>query len=297
MAHKASEAIFLKHPMSPTLPAQLTQAAALIRNAHSMVIATGAGMGIDSGLPDFRGNNGFWRAYPALAQSRLKFQDIASPEAFRLRPWTAWGFYGHRLQLYRATVPHAGFGLIARWLAAMPHGGFVFTSNVDGQFQKAGFAPQRVHECHGSIHHLQCSANCQDRIWPADALVPAIDEAACQWQGELPRCPDCAALLRPNILMFDDWQWNHTHSEAQRARLDAWLDNLPQPPLVLEIGAGRAIATVRHFSEHLQRGGSPLIRINPQEVNVNNPKAVEIALGAKEALERIQTCLEGSCDA
>ena len=80
---------------------QLAQAAALIRDTSSLVIATGAGMGIDSGLPDFRGNNGCWRAYPALAQSRLKFEDIASPEAFRLWPWTAWGFYGHRLQLYR----------------------------------------------------------------------------------------------------------------------------------------------------------------------------------------------------
>lgn len=278
--------------MDSTQLNQLTQAANLIAQAQALVIATGAGMGIDSGLPDFRGDNGFWRAYPALAQSRLQFEDIASPEAFRQQPWTAWGFYGHRLQLYRATQPHAGFGILACWLAAMPQGGFVFTSNVDGQFQKAGFAPERIHECHGSIHHLQCSANCQDRIWSADALVPDIDAAACQWQGELPRCPDCGALLRPNILMFGDRQWNERRSEAQRERLDAWLDAQPQPPLVLEIGAGRAIATVRHFSEHLQRQGSPLIRISPQEVNVSNPNAVEIALGALQALQGMAQRLE-----
>jgi len=63
---------------------------------------------------------------------------------------------------------------------------------------------------------------------------------------------------------------------------------------VLEIGAGRAIATVRHFSERLQRQGSLLIRINPQEVNVHNPKAVEIALGALEALQSIAQQLEPS---
>ena len=74
----------------------------------------------------------------------------------------------------------------------------------------------------------------------------------------------------------------------------AWLEQLPQPPLVLEIGAGRAIATVRHFSERLQRQGSPLLRINPQEVNVHNPKAVEIALGALEALQSIAQQLEPS---
>ena len=165
---------------------------------------------------------------------------------------------------------------------------------VDGQFQKAGFAPERIHECHGSIHHLQCSANCQDRIWSADVLTPNIDAAACQWQGELPHCPDCGALARPNILMFGDWNWNERRSQAQHERLDAWLEQLPQPPLVLEIGAGRAIATVRHFSERLQRQGSPLLRINPQEVNVHNPKAVEIALGALEALQSIAQQLEPS---
>ena len=51
---------------------------------------------------------------------------------------------------------------------------------------------------------------------------------------------------------------------------------------------------MRHFSERLQRQGSLLIRINPQEVNVSNLKAIEIALGAREALEQIQACLEGN---
>ena len=125
-------------------------------------------------------------------------------------------------------------------------------------------------------------------------LTPNIDAAACQWQGELPHCPDCGALARPNILMFGDWNWNERRSQAQHERLDAWLEQLPQPPLVLEIGAGRAIATVRHFSERLQRQGSPLLRINPQEVNVHNPKAVEIALGALEALQSIAQQLEPS---
>ena len=112
--------------------------------------------GVDSGLPDFRGNEGFWRASPALAQARLDFASIASPAAFRSAPELAWGFYGHRLALYRRTVPHAGFGQLQRWGARMQQGLSVFTSNVDGQFQIAGYSADAVHECHGSIHHLQC---------------------------------------------------------------------------------------------------------------------------------------------
>lgn len=120
--------------------ASLTTAAAWIAAADSLIITAGAGMGVDSGLPDFRGPAGFWASYPALGKRKLHFNDIANPESFKVRPRLAWGFYGHRLQLYRDTSPHDGFGLLKKWADKKLHGAFVYTSNVDGHFQKAGFA-------------------------------------------------------------------------------------------------------------------------------------------------------------
>jgi NAD-dependent SIR2 family protein deacetylase len=169
----------------------------------------------------------------------------------------------------------------------MAQGCFVFTSNVDGHFQKAGFPTARVHECHGSIHRLQCTAHCSGEIWPTAHLHPQVDEAACQWQGELPHCPRCGALARPNVLMFDDRHWNDTRSQQQRMLLDMWLDSTTAP-LVIEIGAGRAVPTVRNFTRRMQQRGSALVRINLREASIHNPDAIEIALGAREALERIQ---------
>lgn len=81
-------------------------AADLIGQADALIIAAGAGMGVDSGLPDFRGQNGFWKAYPALGRAKLDFYEVASPRTFEQDPELAWGFYGHRLQLYRACTPH-----------------------------------------------------------------------------------------------------------------------------------------------------------------------------------------------
>ena len=272
----------------PRLEEKIAQAADWIRSAPSMVIAAGAGIGIDSGMPDFRGENGFWRAYPALGAKGMHFEDIASPRAFDQRPSTAWGFYGHRLRLYRATEPHAGFGLLKRWSQRMVQGAFVFTSNVDGHFRKAGFVSTRVYECHGSIHRLQCTANCNGKIWPTNTLFPEIDEAACQMLGDLPHCPDCGALARPNILMFGDAHWNSIRSDTQQDLLTRWLESASAPPLVIEIGAGSAIGTVRHFSRQMKQHGSRLIRINLHESDTGNTEDIEIALGAKEALERIQ---------
>ena len=67
-----------------------------VHQADGLLVAAGAGMGVDSGLPDFRGTQGFWRAYPALGRARIAFESIAGPAAFDADPLLAWGFYGHR---------------------------------------------------------------------------------------------------------------------------------------------------------------------------------------------------------
>lgn len=150
------------------------RAAAIIAGADGLLITAGAGMGVDSGLPDFRGDTGFWQAYPALARAQVRFAEIAAPEPFRTTPQVSWGFYGHRLQLYRNTVPHAGFAMLQAMAASKPHGAFVFTSNVDGQFQKAGFDPARIVEYHGTIHRFQCLDGCHEETWPADAVLSPV---------------------------------------------------------------------------------------------------------------------------
>lgn len=266
---------------------ELDRAAELIDRADALVIAAGAGMGVDSGLPDFRGVHGFWKAYPALQQAGLTFTAAANPGLFRSDPALAWGFYGHRLQLYRTTRPHRGFATLLRWGAAKAHGAFVFTSNVDGQFQVADFDPQHIVECHGSIHYLQCVEPCSPAIWPADDLEVSVDAHSCTWQGPLPRCPHCGAMARPNILMFGDSEWLDERTDDQTRRLTAWLREASRI-VVIEVGAGRAVPTVRHFSEALvARRGASLIRINPLEASVPTGSCIGLALGAVNAMEAL----------
>lgn len=267
------------------------RAARLIREADAIIVAAGAGMGVDSGLPDFRGNEGFWKAYPALAGAGIDFQQAASAEAFAGDAARAWGFYGHRLALYRRTMPHAGFGLLQKWARAKRHGYSVFTSNIDGQFQRAGFDSAAVHECHGSIHHLQCTRPCSAATWPANQFVPEVDETSCRLLGSAPRCPACGALARPNVLMFDDWGWVAQRSAAQAERQQRWLERLERP-VVIEIGAGRAIPTVRHFSRratHLH--GAALVRINLREPDVERDRDIGLGLSALEAMRAIDGAL------
>ena len=240
-------------------------------------------MGVDSGLPDFRGNQGMWQAYPELGKQRLDFTEIANPAAFKQQPDLAWGFYGHRLALYRQTIPHAGFHALRQLAECLELPYFVFTSNVDGQFQKAGFDPQSIYECHGSIHHLQCFTACKSDIWPADELTPAIDHQHCQWQGQLPRCPHCGNLARPNILMFDDYTWLSQRQKQQMHRLTTFLEDHYQP-IVIELGAGTAIPTVRYFSE---RFAPNLIRINPREFALPSKGGIALPTCAEQGARSI----------
>ncbi|HEX5341055.1 MAG TPA: Sir2 family NAD-dependent protein deacetylase [Duganella sp.] len=272
-------------------PVDIEHAAALVAQADLLIVAAGAGMGVDSGLPDFRGNQGFWTAYPALAKARMEFTSVASPSTFHEDPALAWGFYGHRLNLYRDTVPHAGFGLLKKWGERMAHGHAVFTSNVDGHFQAAGFDAQRIYECHGSIHHLQCLEPCSSHIWSADGYTPQVDNEACRLLNEPPTCPHCGGLARPNILMFGDWGWNEQRAAAQEARLQRLLSKAERP-LVVELGAGTAIPSVRYFGQSvISHHNGRMVRINPREPQVASPSDVGLAAGALEALSAIDALL------
>ncbi len=264
------------------------EAARRIMQADGVLIACGAGMGVDSGLPDFRGREGFWRAYPALRRAGLAFEQIANPAAFARDPTLAWGFYGHRLALYRRTVPHGGFAMLQQIGAALHGGLFVFTSNVDGQFQKAGFDAQALVEVHGSIHHLQCQHGCRNDIWSAERFEPDVDDDVCRLRNEAPRCHQCGDIARPNILMFDDWDWLGRRTAGQVARLEEWTRRQGRPPLTIEIGAGTGVITVRSFAG---RAGGPLIRINPDPEPALPAAVLHLRCGALEGIAAIHRVL------
>jgi NAD-dependent SIR2 family protein deacetylase len=274
--------------MSETL---LQRAAKALDEADALLIGAGAGMGVDSGLPDFRGDEGFWEAYPPYAKLGLNFSALANPRTFAKDPSLAWGFYGHRLRLYRSTQPHEGFHILRRWAGRMKHGAFVFTSNVDGQFQGGGFDPDRIVEVHGSIDWMQCTRNCGSGLFPVpgdDADLVVVDEKTMRAREPLPACPACGRLARPNILMFGDWAWLESRTTGQQQRLNAWLDEVGEARLVVvECGAGTAIPTVRRYCERTADShAGTLIRINPREPAVAEGH-VGLALGALAGLRAI----------
>ena len=267
------------------------KAALCIEQADALLIGAGAGMGVDSGLPDFRGNTGFWKEYPVIEKWGYAFEEMANPIWFTENPKLAWAFYGHRYNLYTKTQPHQGFQELLNIATAKKMGYFVYTSNVDGHFQKTGFSDENIEECHGSIHHLQCNERCNSKIWEMPKKEIKIDHE--NFHADLstvPLCPDCNSIARPNILMFGDWHWQVTRNQVQSSKYLAWKQRLITKVgklVIIEIGAGLAVPSVRmNMESTLSRLGGTLIRINPRDSKVPSNQ-ISIPKGALEGISGI----------
>ncbi|MBN2012979.1 NAD-dependent deacetylase [candidate division KSB1 bacterium] len=250
----------------------IKRAADIIEEADALLITAGAGMGVDSGLPDFRGDEGFQKAYPAIAKLGISFAEMANPRWFDHQPKLAWAYYGLRLKMYQNTEPHAGYTTLLEIAEKKQGSYFVFTSNVDGHFQRAGFSDRRIVECQGSIHHLQCVKPCSRDIWVDEHLNVNVNEKIFQAEEPLPVCKHCNQLARPNVLTVGDWNWISDRTDAQDARFEAWLKTIADRGwdlAIVEIGAGSTVATVRYTSERIaQTTNGKLIRINPHNEHV-----------------------------
>lgn len=272
--------------MNDQLDTAFDEAVAAITKARALLIGAGAGMSVDSGLPDYRGSEGFWNAYPPL--KGRSYSELSNPKWFARDPEFAWGFFGHCYNLYSQAKPHPGFRSLQVICEQLGTSTAIYTSNVDGHFQKSGFAPSQVVECHGSIHHLQCAVQCTPAVWRADALKLEIDDEI-RLTSPLPRCKLCDNLARPNIVLFGEYAWNSGRTEKQEKRFRRWLkEHETDQMVVIEIGAGTAVPMVRYVCEAT---GAALIRINPQDSS-GAENVIPIPMNAQAALLELETRLQ-----
>lgn len=199
-------------------------AAKRIKSCDALLITTGAGMGIDSGLPDFRGKEGLWKAYPFFKDTGMSFTDAASHQFFEDDPHKFWFFYGHRYNTYKETTSHEGYTILKEIAETHFNSNyFCMTSNVDGHFLKSGFAPEKIYEVHGSLMHFQCY-DCFS-IQPREETSIPLDLTS-HTCPTIPTCYLCGENVRPNVLFFGDYYWISTRSDEQSQLMDAWMQSI-----------------------------------------------------------------------
>lgn len=219
--------------------------------------------------------------------------DVMNPQLFETDPKYAWKLFGSRIQLYKDTVPHSGFSVLKDWIAQYNLDYFILTSNVDGQFQKAGFDDRRIREVHGSVHYFQglYPEKC-NTVWINKLSGKEIVESA--ERGIFPACPGSETPARPNMYMFHDGSYNSVRTKNQEEKYQDFLTcHQNSNIIVFEIGAGPQVQTLRMKTRHLRTNfNSHIVRINPGFPKIKPPH-IGIGKGAKKTLLEIDGHLKG----
>jgi len=229
-----------------------------------IVILTGAGTSVASGLPTYRGVGGLW----------IK-EDVgrhATAAAITANPDQVWQFFsGLRKQLAGA-LPNPAHNAIAQAEQRLRDDQqlTVLTQNVDGLHTAAGST--RVIELHGTLRRSRCTR--------CDFSRPE-DLASCP--ETCPRCPNCAAALRPAVVLFDEPLPVDAEWESKRCLRDC--------DLFLAVGTSGTVSPASNFVRAAEYAGARTIYVNLEPLTPHNPAFQEVYLGRAELL--LHRLLEG----
>lgn len=245
----------------------IEEAAAMICKAKRTVVLTGAGISTPSGIPDFRSpQTGLW--------TRDNPMEVASWSAFRYRPQKFFNWL-HSLaeKSWNAQPNPAHYALTQMEQAGLIRG--IITQNIDGLHQKAGSV--NVIEVHGSLRTLSC-LNCHRHFETTLFIEPFLKDK------QIPRCPNCHAILKPDIVLFEELLPTDAWERAQAACEDADLILVIGSSLEVMPAASLPLYTLEHGGKliintlsptYLDHQATLLIRQNVTEVV---PKLAELAM-------------------
>jgi NAD-dependent deacetylase len=168
----------------------------------TVLALTGAGVSAESGIPTFRGKEGYW----TIGAREYHPQELATYEAFSAMPWSVWAWYLYRRGVCRRAEPNAAHRALVRLATALPDRFALVTQNVDGLHRRAGSPDAQTFPIHGDITLMRCAGDCTLDRFPIPDAVPELGkgEDVTDEVKALLVCPRCGAMARPHVLWFDE---------------------------------------------------------------------------------------------
>jgi NAD-dependent deacetylase len=241
-------------------PAILADLAGLLSEVKRLVVLTGAGISVESGIPTFRGPEGLWRTF--------RPEQLATPQAFQRDPLLVWEWYDWRRGKIAPARPNPGHEALVRLEARIPDF-LLLTQNVDGLHRLAG--SRRLLEIHGSIWEvrcLECGRVIEDRRVPLPLL---------------PHCELCGGLLRPNVVWFGESLNPDILRRAEAA--------LIQSQVVMVVGTSAVVQPAASFALWARQSGAKIAEINPDPTPLTAHCDFALTGQAGEILPRLLTLM------
>ncbi|HUO85722.1 MAG TPA: Sir2 family NAD-dependent protein deacetylase [Thermoanaerobaculia bacterium] len=229
---------------------------ALIREAGRIVVVTGAGISVASGLPTFRGDE------PDAIWSR-DVTEIATRHWFTRHPVEWWQWFLRAFEKVPTAEPNAAHRALAeleRWQIERGRKFLVVTQNIDTLHEQAG--SRELVKVHGTWDRVRCTREGCGYAAPEgslpldrDALDRFLDDPRVE---NLPRCPDCSAVLRAHALLFDEYYDEHVDYDYVRV-----CEGLLLADLVLFVGTSFSVGVTELAVRTAQGRGIPTVSIDP----------------------------------
>jgi NAD-dependent deacetylase len=231
-----------------------------------VLVLTGAGVSAESGIPTFRGEDGYWR--------NLNPAKLATPEAFARDPGLVWEWYRERRQRIRNAQPNPAHKAIAK-LAQHAHEFLLVTQNVDDLHARSGSPKEKMVQIHGDIFVTRCSRcdfSRHDYDYDHEHESEGID---------LPKCPRCEGLMRPGVVWFgEQLPWDELR------RVDNYLEDGPCD-FVIVAGTTAAFGYIIDWALRAIASDGELVEVNPEETPLSRFATQRVREPAAIALPRL----------
>jgi NAD-dependent deacetylase len=249
----------MHHPVDEgDLNRDLDRAAALLRRAARVAVLTGAGVSAESGVATFRGAGGLWEGH--------RVEEVATPTAFQRDPALVWRFYNLRRSALWTVQPNPGHRALAALEQRWGSDRFaLITQNIDGLHRQAG--SKRVLELHGNLARVRCTG-CGEIANRGGEELP-----------ELPRCGSCSALLRPDVVWFNEMLPQDVWREAARATAECLC--------FLVVGTSAVVYPAAGLIELARSVGAGVIEVNLEKTPASAAADVSLYGPAGEVLPKL----------
>jgi len=265
-----------KERLSKNIKTVKKAAAAIVNGVKcktgSLLILTGAGMSVKSGVPIFRSNKQISPVFVKflenynIARKKHGLEEASSwfqfsvPEMFKTETRKeAWDYWRWRVETAYAASPADDYDTLMKIVKLFGQERcFVVTSNCDSMHARAGMDDKRILEIHGALSNVQCAKPCSSKTWPVEIIRKTLDKK------EVPMCTECKdECLRPQVMIFGDGSLVHGRLDEQNDNFERFLASHSKGDMVvLEIGAGTVVPSIRNLGGSFMKEAT-LIRINP----------------------------------
>ena len=245
-----------------------------------IIVLTGAGISAESGIPTFRGPEGYW----TVGAKEYHPQEMATYAMFNQQADEVWKWYLYRLSVCRNAEPNAGHLALVEMEGLLEDRFTLITQNVDGLHLRAGNSPERTFQIHGNVSFMRCVNECQQRLYPLPlALFPREkDQILSVEDKQYLSCPDCGVGTRPHALWFDESYDEHYY------KFESAMAVAEKTDVLIIAGTSGATTLPNHIANLVYQNEGTIIDINIEE----NP-FTELALNSNNGEFLNMSCSEG----